>query len=392
MRIGILLPSIYASNRYLTGRIFAPLYPAVSLADRLVEKGHEVFFYGSQDINTKAKIIPGDSSLTDTSPFYHQFRYRDPLEQEYATLEIVKRDFEYDITLKAYYDAVRKKKLDILHSYHDFGAHYFNELTQFPTVYTLHDPLPNTTDTIEYLRLSKFKHHSYVSISNSQRNGIPALNFVKTVYHGIHLADYEFDNTPGDHLIYFGRILEDKGADVAIQVALKLDISLHIATSKIRANVSEDFYNKKIIPYVDGKQVILRGFLEEKEKSDFIKKGKAFVFPLNWEEPFGLVMVEAMACGTPVIAFNRGSVSEIVRDGLTGFIVDPPDQQVQNSKFKVQGGGWIIKKRGVEGLVEAVKRIQEIDRSACRKHVEENFTVDKMREGYEEVYRKVANL
>lgn len=383
MRIGLLLPSIYGANRYLKGRIFAPLAPAVALADKLVEKGHSVFFYGSGDIQTKAEIIPGDPKLTDSDPFYYLFRYRDPQEQEYSTAEIIKRDFEYDLTMQAYDDAINKKKLDIIHSYHDFGAHYFNELTKFPTIYTLHDPLPQTKDTIEYRRLSKFKQHNYVSVSNSQRKGAIDLNFVDTVYHGLDIKDFEFDNDPEEQLIYFGRVLEDKGVDVAIKIALDLKIPLHIATSTIRANKSEDYYNSKIAPYIDGKKVVLRGFFEGKEKSDFIKKGKAFIFPLCWEEPFGLTIIEAMACGTPVIAYNRGSVSELVRDGVTGFIIDPDDEDRPGK------GTWIIKKQGEEGLKEAVKRIGEIDRMACRQHVEDNFTVEKMVEGYERVYSEI---
>lgn len=383
MRIGLILPSVYGAKRYLTGRIFAPLAPAVALADKLVEKGHDVFFYGSHDIQTKAEVVSGDWKLTDTDPLYHLFRYRDPYEQKYATLEIIKRDFEYDLTMRAYDDAVNKKKLDIIHSYHDFGAHYFNELTKFPTVYTLHDPLPQTKDTVEYYRFSKFKHHNYVSISNSQRRGEIALNFIDTVYHGLNINEYEFNDKPANHLIYFGRILEDKGADLAIEVAQKNKIPIYIATSNIRANKSGEFYDTKIAPHIDGKNVILQGFLAGKSKSDFINKGKAFLFPLRWDEPFGLTMVEAMACGTPVIAYNRGSVSEILRDGLTGFIIEPEDS-ILDSK-------WIIKKKGMAGMEEAVGRIGEIDRRACRKHVEENFTIGKMVDRYEKVYKQIIN-
>ena len=125
-----------------------------------------------------------------------------------------------------------------------------------------------------------------------------------------------------------------------------------------------------------------------------MQKARAFLVPITWEEPFGLTMIEAMACGTPVVAYNRGSVSEIIRDGVTGFIIDPPeaDLQMKNEKLKTKNeSSWIIQKRGVEGLIEAVKRIDEIDRAACRRHVEENFTVEKMVEGYEKVYQKVIS-
>jgi len=116
------------------------------------------------------------------------------------------------------------------------------------------------------------------------------------------------------------------------------------------------------------------------------QKAQALIFPIQWEEPFGLVMVEAMSCGTPVIAYNRGSVAEIVKDGVTGFIVDPDDTDRPGK------GSWTIKKQGVEGLVEAVKRIGEIDRAAARKHVEEKFTMDAMVAGYERAYKKLLSL
>lgn len=383
MRIGILLPSIFTAAQYLKGRIFAPLYPALDLANTLVDRGHEVFFYSSADVQTKAYVVGGDKELIKKTPFYYLFRYREALEQKYSAIEIMKRDFEYALTTRTYKDAL-SGKLDVVHSYHDFGAHYFDELTKFPTIYTLHDPMPKTKDTIEYFRLSKFKNHNYVSISNSQRNGVIKINFVATVYHGINLKDYEFNDKPENHLIYFGRILEDKGTDLAIQAALSLKIPIHIATSNIRANRSGEFYDTKIAPQIDGKNVILEGFLAGRLKSDFINKGKAFLFPLRWDEPFGLTMIEAMACGTPIIAYNRGSVSEILRDGLTGFIIEPEDSALDSK--------WIIKKKGMAGLKEAVGRIGEIDRRACRKHVEDNFTVEKMVDGYEKVYKKILNI
>lgn len=390
MRIGLLLPSIYTSHRYGSGRIFAPKDVAVALADGLVGRGHEVTSYTSRDVATKATIVPGDSELTDRDLAYFLFRNRDKLEQQYTVAEIVKRDFEYGLTLAAYQDAVTGK-LDIIHSFHDFGAHYFNELTKFPTVYTIHDPLPQTDTTIEYQRLKKFAHHNFVSISNSQRRGIVDLNFAATVYHGLDISAYDFQPKHSDYLIHFGRIMEDKGTDVAIEVAKQVGMPIHLATSTLRANRSQDFYDQKIAPLVDGKTVCLAGFLEGKEKSSYIGAGRAFVFPLAWEEPFGMVMIEAMACGTPVIAYNRGSVAEIVKDGVTGYIVDPDDNTTNNPiNTNKPINQWVIKKRGVEGLVEAVKRIGEIDRAACRRHVEEHFTIEKMVEGYEKVYEKVS--
>lgn len=382
MRIGILLPTIFTSKRYGAGRIFAPGDLAVALADGLVAKGHEVRLYTSKDVVSKAQVVAGEANLTDRELSYYQFRYRDEAEKKYTTTEIVKRDFEYSLTLKAYEDA-KKGELDLIHSFHDFGAHYFNELIGFPTLYTLHDPLPQSEDTIEFYRFSRFAEHNYISISNSQRRGAVALNFVATIYHGLDLSAYEFQPKPEGHLVHFGRVMADKGTDVAIAAAQKAGVPLIIATSEIRANRSQEFFDAKITPFVDDETVKLVGFMEGKEKSAYIGSGKAFLFPLAWEEPFGMVMIEAMACGTPVIAYNRGSVSEVVQDGLTGFIVDPDGED------RPGRSNWIIKEQGIAGLVAAVARIGEIDRASCRRRVEERFTNERMVSDYEKVYQSI---
>ncbi|PIZ64526.1 hypothetical protein COU87_04340 [Candidatus Roizmanbacteria bacterium CG10_big_fil_rev_8_21_14_0_10_39_12] len=370
MRIGLLLPSLLASKKQREGRIFAPLSPAILLADTLVEKGHEVYFYTSGDVQTKAHIIFGDKRLTDSDLKYFQFRDREASEKKFTTIEIIKRDFEYDLTLKAYTDA-SDGKLDIIHSYHDFGAHYFHELTKFPTVFTLHNPLPQDKSTVEYLRLSKFKNHSYVSISNSQRESILTLNFVDTIYHGLNLEPYTFNNNPENYIVYFGRMIEEKGLDIAIQVALDLKIKLYIATSITPANTSQDFYNTKIKPYIDGENIKIFDYMEKNELVNIIKNAKTFLFPLRWKEPFGLTVIESMACGTPVVAFSNGSMPELIVDGKTGFLVD-------NSE-------------AINGLKKAIGNINQINRKECREHIEKNFSKERMTNKYIDAYHKTIS-
>ena len=146
------------------------------------------------------------------------------------------------------------------------------------------------------------------------------------------------------------------------------------------------YWESEVFPHIDGKNILYESVLPKEALHQRYGNAKALLFPIHWEEPFGLVMIEAMACGTPVIAYNRGSVSEIVRDGVTGYIVD---DDRSNKSDKTNTSNLIIKKKGIAGLVEAIKRIGEIDRSACRKHVEAHFTVDRMVTGYEQVYKKV---
>jgi glycosyltransferase involved in cell wall biosynthesis len=272
-------------------------------------------------------------------------------------------------------------QLDIVHSYHDVLGHFVNELTGFPTVYTLHDPLPSDENDLSYWLLAKFKQQNYVSISKAfQRFNKPNLHFIDTVYHGINISRCQFFPNKGEYLAFIGRIEKEKGIEIAIDAAKATGKKLKIATSP--EEQGKKYYQDVIAPRINA-QVDLVGFVDSDRKYEFLGQASCLLFPIQWEEPFGMVIIEAMACGTPVIAYNRGSVAELVKDGVTGFIVDPDDEDRPGK------GSWIIKKQGIEGLGEAINRLDEIKRETCRKHVEENFTIGKMVEGYENVYKKV---
>ena len=145
------------------------------------------------------------------------------------------------------------------------------------------------------------------------------------------------------------------------------------------------YYQTYVLPHLKHGVLEDETFFGESDRSEFLKNAKALLFPILWEEPFGMVMIEAMSSGTPVIAYNRGSVSEVIRDGVTGFIIDPDNVRRPGK------GSWIIKEQGIAGLAEAVKRIGQIDRAVCRKHVEDNFTIEKMIDNYENIYKKIIN-
>ena len=293
-------------------------------------------------------------------------------------------EFELDLTVKAYLHG-QKVGLDIMHSYLDFMAHYISKIVKFPTIYSLHDP-PYPGNTLDYWRLKHFPKDIYIPISISHRNSFGKLvRFTSVIYHGLNINSYKFHVHKGHSLVFMGRYLKEKGLVEAIETAKRLRIPLHIAGDKAYRRLA--YYQKDIKPLLSRGHIQEIGFMDGSAKNEFLGKARAFLFPIKWEEPFGMVMLEAMACGTPVIAYNRGSVPEIVKDGVTGFIVNPPKTDLQDQSDKE----WIIKKRGIEGLVEAVGRIGEIDRRACRKHVEENFTIDKMVAGYEKVYQKILS-
>lgn len=379
MRIGLLSPSIYMSPMRYADMIFAPRELSISLADGLVKQGHEVYFFTAPDVQTNAHLVGGDKQLLEDSLMEEKLKDHSDDRFKWASFYTRKRNFEIDLTTKCYRLA-KEGKLDVVHSYHETFAHFFDDFTNFPTVYTLHDPLPKNPKSLSYWLLKKFSHHKYVSISDAfRRDNSLGLNFIETVYHGFTIPSPS--SSRGNYLAFIGRMAKEKGIEFAIDAAKQSGLSLKIATSMDK-DLDSAYFKEVVEPRVDKKLISFLDFLPELERFEFLGNALCLLFPIQWEEPFGMVMIEAMACGTPVVAYNRGSVSEIVRDGLTGFIVDPDDED------RPKKGSWVIKKQGIEGLIEAVKRIGAIDRSVCRKHVEENFSVEKMVEEYETVYQK----
>jgi glycosyltransferase involved in cell wall biosynthesis len=266
----------------------------------------------------------------------------------------------------------------------------FSSQIKVPKVQTMHDPLyPSYLPIFNEYR--DITDNYFVSISQAQRENAPNINYIGNVYNGVPVESYEFGDQPENRLIFLGRIKQIKGVKDAVDVATLTQTPLLIAGRT--AMTEKAFIETEITPNVDGQLISQIGVIGHPEKVDYLKKSKALLFPVHWDEPFGLVMIEAMACGTPVIAYNRGSVAEVIKDGVTGFIVNEKDtdQTDNNNTDKTDKKEWIIKKTGIEGLAEAISRIGEIDRKACRKHVEENFSIGKMIDGYEEVYRKILD-
>lgn len=200
-----------------------------------------------------------------------------------------------------------------------------------------------------------------ITISNSQRKNYPDLNYLATVYNCVDIEKFKFNEKPQDYLLMIATIGRHKNQSAAIRVAKKMGKKLILA-GKIR---DQDYF-EEIKKDIDGEQIKWMGEVGFEEKLKLYQGAKAFLFPILWEEPFGLVMIEAMACGTPVVAFNHGAVSEVVVDGKTGFVVENEEQ-----------------------MVEPVKKIDKIERIDCRKQVEQNFTIEKMVDSYEKALKTV---
>ncbi len=248
-------------------------------------------------------------------------------------------------------------QFDIIHNHYDFLPLSYSRLVKTPVVTTIHG-----FSSPKILPVYKIynENNYYVSISNSDRS--PDLNYIKTVYHGIDLNQFSVNATPGDYLLYFGRIHPDKGAYEAIQIARRFGMKL------IMAGIIQDeiYYNTQIAPYIDGINIEYIGSVGPENRDRLLGQAYALLHPIYFKEPFGLSVVEAMACGTPVVAFNRGSMPEVIKEGQTGFLVN-----------------------NVEEAVASLKYIPQLDRLGCRKWVEEHFSKERMVADYLTVYEAI---
>lgn len=373
MRIGLLLPSVYMGRKY-NDKIFAPKQLFLGLADGLVSKGHEVYVYASPNTKTKAHLVGGEEELVERDFTSSKFRGFERITRRKYAHAMTRIEYELDLTVKAYLHA-KEKKVEIMHLYHDFFAHYINLAITVKTIHTIHDPRPKE-EYIDYWRFKHFKNDNYIFISQSQRKNFNGLaKSVGVVYHGVNLNKFLFSEKGGEYLAFLGRYIKEKGVVEAISASKESGILLKLVGDDIYRVLP--YYKEKVLPNLKKSIVEDETFMREGDRGEFLQNAKALLFPILWEEPFGMVMIEAMACGTPVIAFDRGSVSEVVKDGVTGFVVP--------------------KKEGVRGLTRAIKKLQSLNiheyqemRRACRAHVEQNFTVDKMVEDYERIYKSVS--
>jgi len=345
-------------------RIVAPKELFLSLADGLVDRGHTVFVYTATGVKTKAKLIGGNELLESTALPSTKNR----IEDDQLQYRMDATEYEMDLSSRAFLHA-KENKLDVMHIYIVSFAQYIGVLSDIPSVVTIHDPLL-TSETLEGWHYRNFKTMPYVAISENQKKQYGSdYNIVDVVYHGVDPTSFSFSNEHDGYLGFVGRLIKEKGVEDALAASRKVDMPLHIATS---GNYLEtDYYKGSLKDLIEQSHAVMTGYMFKSARDAWMKKARALLFPIHWEEPFGMVMLEAMACGTPVIAYNRGSVPEIVKDGVTGFIVD--------------------EKKGVEGLVEAIGKLDTIDRSVCRKHVEEHFSAKMMAAGYEKVYKKVLH-
>jgi len=314
------------------------------LTEELVQQGHDVTLFASGDSKTSAKLVPCCKMALRLDP-----SVKNPLVYHIIMLEEVRQ---------------RIDQFDVLHFHIDIlQAPLIRDIADC-TVTTQHGRL-DLPDLIPFYGM--FRELPLVSVSNDQHKYLRHANWVGTVHHGLPRDLLSFQpNAAGRYLAFLGRISPEKGPNRAIEIAARAGMPLEIAAKVDR--VDQTYWDEIIQPMVEAhSNVEFIGEIDERDKAAFLGEAAALLFPIDWPEPFGLVMIEAMACGTPVIAFRRGSVSEVVEDGISGFVVDT-----------------------IEEAVRAVQRIVTLDRARVRAAFERRFTVDRMARDYVQIYRELA--
>ncbi len=333
MKIALLAPIAWRTPP----RHYGPWETIVSLlAEGLVKQGMEVTLFATGDSQTSARlesVCPGP---------YEENRDMDA--KVWECLHIAHLFEQAD-------------QFDIIHNNYDFLPLSYSRLVKTPMVTTIHG---FSSPRILPVYKAYNQNNHYVSISEADRH--PDLNYQATVYHGIDLDLFSLNEAPGEYLLYFGRIHPDKGAYEAIQIARKFGMKLFMAG----IIQDEAYYQAQVAPYIDEHNIIYVGAVGPARRNELLQGAYALLHPIYFQEPFGLSVVESMACGTPVIAFDRGSMPEVINEGRTGFLVNNIDE-----------------------AVDKLRAIPTLERSQCRRWVHERFSKERMVADYISVYHKI---
>ena len=334
----------------------APLYESVppkmyggtervvsNLTEALVQGGHDVTLFASGDSQTGARLVP----CCPKALRLNSHECTDQLAHHFVMLEEVMQ---------------RANQFDIIHFHIDYMHFPLSKLAALPQVTTLHGRL-DSPDLAPLYR--KYKSMPLISISLNQRKPLPWAHWIGNVYHGLPRDLLPFGNGGGKYLAFLGRISPEKRVDRAIEIARRAGMPLKIAAKVDPAD--RVYYEREIKPLLNAPGIEFIGEINEQEKGAFLGNAYAYLFPIDWPEPFGLTMIESMACGTPTIAFRCGSVPEIIRDRVSGYIVDSIDQAVR-----------------------AVEQAAAINRAACRAEFEERFSAGRMARDYVKLYESIA--
>jgi glycosyltransferase involved in cell wall biosynthesis len=334
----------------LNERVPPPLYGGTErvvsyLTEALVRLGHDVTLFASGDSETGARLVAACPRA-----LWRDVDVRETLPHHVRMMELVFRDVS---------------RFDIIHFHTDYVHFPLVRRHRCPSVTTLHGMVhPPDMQTL----FEEYPDIPLVSISNNQRSPLPDANWQGTVYHGLPQDSFTFRPERGEYLVYLGRLSPEKRVDRAIEIARRSRMPLKIA-AKIYPE-ERHYFDETLAPLLEASRPLVEfiGEIDDRGRDDLLGHAAALLFPIEWSEPFGLVMIEALACGTPVIAWRRGSVPEVINDGLTGYITE-----------------------SIDDAVDAVARIGRLSRSRCRQAFEERFDAERMAKDYVEVYRRIIS-
>jgi glycosyltransferase involved in cell wall biosynthesis len=340
MRIAILAPlwKTVPPQKYGGTELVASL-----LADSLVDLGHDVTLYACAGSNTKAKLI----EVTDRPLYDIIGEFRFDAMQFYDLVEV-----------RMAFEAAKNGAYDIIHNHMNMHVAAFDIFCPVPMVTTNHSSVPPDFEPLAKLA----KNSNYISISNSQREMAPYLNYIETIYHGIDTNKFDFNSDPQDYLLFLATMSEAKGVDRAIEIAKRSGKKM-IMAGDIR---DKDYFETQVKPHIDAEKIVYIGEVDPIQKNELMRNAKAYVFPIRWSEAFGLTVAESLAAGTPVIAYQNGSLPEIIEDGKTGFLVNSVDK-----------------------ALDAINKIDTISREYCHQQALDRFSAAKMAKNHELLYGRL---
>lgn len=373
MNIALVVPHMFMHRDVLPRVIFSPGELALALAAGLERSGVTVTLYTPGPVDTLVRNVTADLTGFEAELKVRGDTYVDLLKKHPLVFVSLARSVQSEIVARAFASA-NAGEHDVVHIYanEEDVALPFARFCKRPVVFTHHDPFDFL---VRYRRnYPHYKALNWISMSLAQRNGMPAdTNWVANIYHGLDPQAFKARfSGDSDYALYLGRMIESKGVHLAISAVREYNrtadrrLRLVIAGKHYSGNSKHDYWATRIEPEIDGVEIEYRGFVRGEERAQLLAGARALVAPSTFNEPFGMVLIEALASGTPVVGLANGAIPEVVRDGETGFVVGAPEE-----------------------LAGALARIGEIDRRACRADFEARFTLDRMVAGHLAAYRSL---
>jgi glycosyltransferase involved in cell wall biosynthesis len=404
MKIALVVPHIFMHQQILPDVIFSPGKLALDLAHGLVERGHQVTLFTPGPVerylqDTQIQNLTADLILFEQELAVRGDTYLDLLKKHPLTYISLARQVQSELVAQAY-ELANQGQLDVVHVWcnEEELALVNARFCKVPVVFNHHEPFNFLT---RYRAIfPKYPNLNWTSFSYAQREtfGLPVeqVNWVGNVYHGLPVDQYQLETNPEDYLLYMGRIIQPKGVHYAIAAAKQAGKSLKIAGKHYAGHSKDKYWQEFVEPELDGDQIEYVGFVKDVEdKQALLGKAQALLMPSTWQEPFGLVAIEAMACGTPVIGFDRGSLPELVENGTNGWVVDYQEEEKAKKNGHIVNKNWQQLQKdqffqfNLERLVSAINQINQLDRKKCRQKFVKRFELEKMADGYEALYQNL---